>query len=674
MIKMRMRMSKTVKTAILFLVIMSCMCVNSVVPVRAEKEHTDAEVEHADAENGEISTLQLPEGNIVYVEIAESIPNSVEVAQYGENGTRTVIHGWNEGLAKANGEPVYCADAMASFCSGYKTVYNALNYYNQTTIDTIGTLMALYDEAKATRFPNHLSHKDDYMIKQCIVWLVMNEVYGWYPGCYIEYGNGVTDAGGDSVLSHFRYVENVLLPKAKDLNVRKWYRCSAFVLVGNGQYMSQWFYEKIPQKIQIELNKVDSVINTAVAQGGATLDGAVYEIYNSENRLVDTLTTDKTGKAVSKALPLGVYTIKETQASKGYLLDPEIYTIDGSCPNDKSSQVVTYRLTSRETILTGGVKVQKRDYDTKAASPQGGASLENAEFQVMSLNENPIVVNGVTYQTGETVVVIHTDENGIAQTAADLLPYGAYCVEETGAPSGYLGVGVVSRNFSILRDGELVDLTDTENSIQNRVKRGDFELRKIDSETQDRMANVPFVLTSVTTGEAHTFTTDENGYYSSSSEWNPHSYRTNQGGKEDGLWFGTDRNGNTAPVDDTLGALPYDTYRIEEIRSDANQGKELFCGTLVIYKNSVTVDLGNIENHDSEGLKEEPEEKPQSPEPKEPEKSEEPEIPEPETKEPQKTVKTGDHVSMKKIAFLGGMESIMVIAAVVLWRSRKKKK
>lgn len=621
MVKMFMKMPEVLKTAIIFLMVFCCLCVASVVSVRAEVENVEKdnkenrtpgydakyvsdvlkkEIGVGFARRDEISTFQITEGNVVYVEIAESIPNSVEVVRYEENGNWTVIHGWNEGLAKANGEPVYCADAMASFCAGNKTAYNALLYYNQNVIDMIGTLMALYDEAKQEKFPNHLSHKDDYMIKQCIVWLVLNEVHGWYPGCNIEYGNGVTDAGGDSVLSHFRYVENELLQKAKDPKVRKRYRCSALMLVGDGQYMSQWFYEKIPQKIKVELNKLDDVTNTALAQGAATLEGATYEIYDQRNQLVDTLTTDKVGKAVSKALPLGVYKIKETHASQGYLLDPQTYTVDGSQPENTISEVVTYRLTSKETIITGGVKVQKRDYDTKDASPQGGASFENADFSVISLNENPIVVKGKTYQKGETVVVIQTDENGLAQTADNILPYGEYCVKETGAPTGYLGTGIVSRNFSVHQDGVMVDMTDPDHSIQNRVKRGDFEIRKIDSETQDKMENVQFMLTSVTTGESHPFTTDENGYYSSSAEWNKHTYQTNQGGKEDGLWFGMDSEGKSAPVDDTLGALPYDTYIIEEISSDANQGKEMFKGTLVIYKNGVSVNLGNIENHRSE--------------------------------------------------------------------------
>ncbi len=66
-----------------------------------------------------------------------------------------------------------------------------------------------------------------------------------------------------------------------------------------------------------------------------------------------------------------------------------------------------------------------------------------------------------------------------------------------------------------------------EYSMSDRVIRGDFELTKADEENQERMANIPFKLTSNTTGESHQFVTDENGYYNSSSEFNKHSHDTN---------------------------------------------------------------------------------------------------------------------------------------------------
>ena len=75
--------------------------------------------------------------------------------------------------------------------------------------------------------------------------------------------------------------------------------------------------------------------------------------------------------------------------------------------------------------------------------------------------------------------------------------------------------------------------------------------------------------------------TDENGYYSSASDFNKHSQDTNGGKKDSGLWFGQYKVGDETKItdpDDTKGALPYDTYEIEELKCDANEGKALYKG------------------------------------------------------------------------------------------------
>lgn len=308
-------------------------------------------------------------------------------------------------------------------------------------------------------------------------------------------------------------------------------------------------------------------------------------------------------------LPLGTVTLEETKAPAGYLLEQAYMKADGSEEKHSGLFISQIREDGKgvslsggnqyavyDQVIRGGVKIQKRDFEIKSALPQGGADLENATFIIVNLNENEVTVNGKSYGRNDQVAVMQTDENGVAQTENNLLPYGKYRIIETGAPTGYLEEGLLCQEFSITENGKVVDLTDTEHSIQNQVKRGDFELRKIDAETQDVMQGVQFKVTSVNTGESHMITTDENGYYCSESAWNKHSRNTNQGGKEDGLWFGTDQEGNPAPVNDKKGALPYDTYTLEEIPSGANEGKIMLNTTFVIYRDRVTIDLGNLEN------------------------------------------------------------------------------
>lgn len=83
--------------------------------------------------------------------------------------------------------------------------------------------------------------------------------------------------------------------------------------------------------------------------------------------------------------------------------------------------------------------------------------------------------------------------------------------------------------------------------------------------------------------------TDDNGYASTSSEWNKHTSNTNRGeSSEDGIWFGTSK------PDDSKGALIYDTYILEEQRCDSNKGMDLLKFEVKVYKDSVTVKLGTL--------------------------------------------------------------------------------
>ncbi len=73
----------------------------------------------------------------------------------------------------------------------------------------------------------------------------------------------------------------------------------------------------------------------------------------------------------------------------------------------------------------------------------------------------------------------------------------------------------------------------------NRAMRGDLELVKVGAGDYNRLGSVPFKVTSKTTGESHTIVTDANGYASTASSWNAHTFNTNAGTSESGIWFGS---------------------------------------------------------------------------------------------------------------------------------------
>ena len=389
----------------------------------------------------------------------------------------------------------------------------------------------------------------------------------------------------------------------------------------------------------VELFKIDMEISKATPQGNASLEGAefvwkYYDSYYTKDNLPSEPTRTWTTKTIAEkdsnnevhyitrladsykvlgdsfytqngtiCLPLGTITVEEKTAPNGYLLEGAYMQAAGSSEQIKGVYVAqitedgelaalsgSNQYSVLDKVIRGGVKIQKRDLETKDTKAQGGATLKDTAFEIISLNDNAVLVNGKLYNKNEVVKTIHTGVDGIATTAADTLPYGKYHIEESNAPEGYLTDGAKPIEFEITEDGKIVDLTDEAHSIYNQIKRGDIEGVKIGAGTHKRLANVPFRITGKTTGESHIIVTDANGQLSTSSDWVSHKQNTNAGKtSEDGIWFGT------STPDDSKGALLYDTYTIEELRCDSNKGMTLIPAfDVVVSRNKVVVDLGTL--------------------------------------------------------------------------------
>ena len=87
-------------------------------------------------------------------------------------------------------------------------------------------------------------------------------------------------------------------------------------------------WENTPITAQIQIWKKsadDNAINGFPA--GTPLEGAVFEIYNKANALVDTIESNSRGLAVSKPLPLGRYIVKEVSSPRYYSVSDEEVTV-----------------------------------------------------------------------------------------------------------------------------------------------------------------------------------------------------------------------------------------------------------------------------------------------------------------------------------------------------------
>ena len=371
----------------------------------------------------------------------------------------------------------------------------------------------------------------------------------------------------------------------------------------------------------VSLSKTSA--NTGITSGNScySLAGAVYGIYSDAgcSAQVTTLTTDAGGNAAAVSLNAGTYYYKELTAPAGYALDSSVQSFTVT-----DGQNTALSVSDTPTHDPVRISINKVDSET-GDKVQGGASLENAEFTVKFYagyyNEGNLPANatrtwviktlktaGGNYMAAlrDDCKVSGDDFYKLGNTA--VLPLGTISIEETKAPEGYslegayLQVSGSSTKITgkyvtqITQNGNLAQLKGGNTfKVSDKIKRGDFKLTKIDTDNQNRMSDIPFRVTNKATGESHIIKTDENGYFSSESSWNAHSKNTNGGGAYDGLWFSS--ADGSAKVDDSVGAMPYGDYTLEELSCDNNRGKILYKGEFSIRRDKVTVDIGTIENH-----------------------------------------------------------------------------
>ena len=319
--------------------------------------------------------------------------------------------------------------------------------------------------------------------------------------------------------------------------------------------------------------------------------------------VVKTLVTDSEGKASTPddLLPYGEYILHESATNESMLLTAPDQTVN------VTDDGVIYEFTMADEVVRGGVLIEKRDLESGLLTPLGGASLDGTLFEITNKSKNAVYVNGALYAPGEVCAAIEVVD-GVAQTDARALPYGSYQLVETKPGEGYLHTDQTVRSFQIRQDGQVIEFRDGD-AAYNQVIRGDLQFIKVGEggeANMGRFANVAFKLTSQTTGETHIVVTDENGEVRTVTEWNPHSQNTNgNDGVEDeaawddhaGTWFGLTTEGWIVDVQDELCALPFDTYTLEELPCEENQGYELVkVPNITISRNNTTIFLGTIDD------------------------------------------------------------------------------
>ena len=178
------------------------------------------------------------------------------------------------------------------------------------------------------------------------------------------------------------------------------------------------------------------------------LPGAVYEIIaaediitqdgtvrNQKGEVVDTVTTDATGAAVSRELYLGKYEVREITAPHGMVLNPEPHCVElvYAGQNVAVTETATSFENERQTAEISLVK----SLETNELFGIGtNGELKNISFGLYAAEEI-VSVSGTSIPADGLIEIIALNEDGTATVKTDL-PLGSYYVKELATDSHYI--------------------------------------------------------------------------------------------------------------------------------------------------------------------------------------------------------------------------------------------
>ena len=214
-----------------------------------------------------------------------------------------------------------------------------------------------------------------------------------------------------------------------------------------------------PSAVTLTVTKKDSDTNNSVAAGNASLAGAVYRVsyLQDGSEVHKDITTNSSGRAVLKGIPIGQIKVQEISSPLGYKLDPIVH-IYNVAPHEVTS--VEFELEPAdftEEVMKGQIALHKQ-YETldEPADEQG------AEFDVYLKSAGSFDAAKETERDHIT-----TGADGMATTKD--LPYGTYVVHQTKGGNGRQLVA--DFDVSISEDGKVYsyDLVNVQKNAQLKI-------------------------------------------------------------------------------------------------------------------------------------------------------------------------------------------------------------
>ncbi len=259
--------------------------------------------------------------------------------------------------------------------------------------------------------------------------------------------------------------------------------------------------ETIQMIVHFEAREGWIEVSKAGNNTSSLLPGATYNIGDSSGAVVDTITTGADGKAKSKGLVPGYYSVTEVSAPAGY-------TIDSTSQYVTVNANETVPVTFTNKVVLGQIKLKKEDAET-GAKPQGDAALVGAKYGIYADANCTSLIEELTI--GEDL----TAKSAPFEIGASRTVY----IKETKAPVGY-NLDSTVHPVTIGQKDEVTEVVIANETMEDEVIKGNIDLQKYTSEADGESAmlhpeeGAQFTAYLESTGEqfGEPVTTDENGH------------------------------------------------------------------------------------------------------------------------------------------------------------------
>ena len=214
------------------------------------------------------------------------------------------------------------------------------------------------------------------------------------------------------------------------------------------------------------------------AEDITTPDGVVHY---KKGEVVDTITTSKKGKAVSKQLYLGKYLIRETKSPYGYIRNAEAYPVTLSYAGE-TVEVTNTDLTVHNQREKAEVSLKKIIERYEKLNIGTEVELTKVAFAIYA-NEDITAEDGKFIPKDGLIEIVYCDEEGNVKFETEL-PFGKYYVQEYSTDDHYvLDDTKYEFEFAYSEDIDVEEVHINEGKeIENKLKRGTVTTTKVDEE------------------------------------------------------------------------------------------------------------------------------------------------------------------------------------------------